>query len=58
MSADTDSTIIVKPIAELFRADSVALWATTYNLDLALFNEYLLGRLGDPPAQRRRTRRP
>src|SRR5205809_477006 len=40
---------IIKPISEVFRADCVALWATTYNIDLALFNEYLLGRLGDPP---------
>ena len=46
---DTDPALGIKPIAELFRADCVALWATTYNLDLALFNEYLLGRLGDPP---------
>lgn len=51
MSPDTntDPALVIKPIAELFRADCVALWATTYNLDLALFNEYLLGRLGDPP---------
>lgn len=51
MSADTDTeaALVIKPIDELFRADCVALWATTYNLDLALFNEYLLGRLGDPP---------
>jgi hypothetical protein len=41
--------MVIKPIAELFRADCVALWATTFNLNLALFNEYLLGRLGDPP---------
>lgn len=40
---------VIQPIAELFRADVVALWATTYNLQLALFNEYLLRRLGDPP---------
>ncbi|TFV91151.1 hypothetical protein [Blastococcus sp. CT_GayMR16] len=46
---DSDPALVIKPIAELFHADCVALWATTYNLDLALFNEYLLGRLGDPP---------
>jgi hypothetical protein len=39
----------IKPIDELFRSDAVAFWATTYNLDLTLFNEYLLRRLGDPP---------
>lgn len=39
----------IKAIDELFRADRVALWATTYNVQLALFNEYLLRRLGDPP---------
>jgi hypothetical protein len=33
----------------LFRSDRVAFWATTYNIQLALFNEYLLRRLGDPP---------
>lgn len=48
-TADTDPALVIKPIAELFHADCVALWATTYNIDLALFNEYLLGRLGDPP---------
>lgn len=39
----------VSPISELFRTDRVALWATTYNMDLDLFNGYLLGRLGEPP---------
>ena len=39
----------VQPIAELFSAAACGLWATTYNLDLPLFNEFLLGRLGDPP---------
>lgn len=39
----------IAPIVELFRADCIAFWATTYNLDLAFFNEYLLRRLGDPP---------
>jgi hypothetical protein len=39
----------VQPVAELFTAAASVLWATTYNLDLSLFNEFLLGRLGDPP---------
>lgn len=39
----------IRPIAELFRGDCVALWATTYNVQLSLFNEYLLRRLGDAP---------
>jgi hypothetical protein len=39
----------IQPIDELFKSDRVGLWATTYNLQLALFNEYLLRRLGDPP---------
>ena len=39
----------VKPVAELFTGTASALWATTYNMDLGLFNEFLLGRLGDPP---------
>lgn len=39
----------IRPIAELFRGDCVALWATTYNVELSLFNEYLLRRLGDAP---------
>ncbi len=39
----------VRPIAELFRGDCVAFWATTYNIELNLFNEYLLRRLGDAP---------
>ena len=39
----------VQPIAQLFRTDCSALWATTFNLELELFNEYLLGRLGEPP---------
>jgi hypothetical protein len=41
--------MMIKPIDELFKSDRAALWATTYNLELALFNEYLLRRLGDPP---------
>jgi hypothetical protein len=39
----------IQPVAELFTGAASALWATTYNMDLALFNEFLLGRLGDPP---------
>ncbi len=49
MSDEDNGLLRVSPISELFRADRVALWATTYNLDLDLFNGYLLGRLGDPP---------
>ena len=47
--APEQTTTSVKPIAELFSGGAVAFWATTYNLGLALFNEYLLRRLGDPP---------
>jgi len=39
----------VQPIAELFIGTATALWATTYSIDLALFSEFLLARLGDPP---------
>ena len=39
----------VRPVVELFRSNVIAFWATTYSIDLALFNEFLLGRLGDPP---------
>ena len=39
----------VQPVAELFTGDASALWVTSYTIDLALFNEFLLGRLGDPP---------
>lgn len=39
----------VQPINELFRPNVSALWATTYNVDLSLFNEFLLPRLGQPP---------
>lgn len=50
----TDATVApvqptVRPTVELFRSNVIALWATTYNIDLALFNEFLLARLGDPP---------
>ncbi|MDX3354820.1 hypothetical protein PV703_16210 [Streptomyces sp. ME01-24h] len=39
----------VRPILELFTGGAEALWATTYTMDLALFNEFLLARLGEPP---------
>lgn len=39
----------IKPIAELFLGGCSALWATTYSMDLGLFNEFLLPRLGEPP---------
>ncbi|MFH8483984.1 hypothetical protein [Streptomyces longisporoflavus] len=39
----------VRPIVELFAGSVEALWATTYTMDLGLFNEFLLARLGDPP---------
>src|ERR1039457_993993 len=39
----------VRPVLELFRSNVIAFWATTYSIDLALFNEFLLGRLGEPP---------
>jgi len=40
----------VQPVAELFTSAASALWATTYNMDLALFNDRRAGR---PPAHRR-----
>ncbi|MGH3276601.1 MAG: hypothetical protein ACRDNZ_20020 [Streptosporangiaceae bacterium] len=39
----------VQPIAELFTGAATAFWATTYSIDLGLFNEFLLPRLGEPP---------
>jgi len=39
----------VQPVAELFISTATALWATTYSIDLPLFSEFLLARLGDPP---------
>lgn len=39
----------VQPIVELFTGGAQALWATTYTMDLGLFNEFLLARLGEPP---------
>ena len=49
MTDPTDAVAEVKPVAELFISTTTALWATTYSIDLALFNEFLLARLGDPP---------
>ncbi|WP_406311876.1 hypothetical protein OHA77_24680 [Streptosporangium sp. NBC_01639] len=37
------------PVDELFTGAASALWATTYSVDLSLFNEFLLPRLGEPP---------
>jgi len=37
------------PIAELFTRSVSALWATTYNVDIRLVNEFLLPRLGALP---------
>ncbi len=39
----------VQPLNEIFTRGVSAMWAATYNVDLALFNEFLLGRLSDPP---------
>jgi hypothetical protein len=39
----------VQPVSEVFTGNVSALWATTYNVDLGLFNEFLLPRLGEPP---------
>lgn len=49
--ADDDGPPVptVQPAAELFTRSVTALWATTYSVDLALFSEFLLPRLGDPP---------
>jgi HKD family nuclease len=50
MSAANESDLPhIRPVLELFRSNALVFWATTYNIDLALFNEFLLGRLGDPP---------
>src|SRR5664279_5361832 len=46
---DASDTPRIQPVTELFRSNVIAFWATTYNIDLALFNEFLLGRLGEPP---------
>ncbi|MHA6622488.1 hypothetical protein [Pseudonocardia sp. DLS-67] len=39
----------LSPIVELFDRSMTGFWATTYNIDLRLFSEYLLPRLGNPP---------
>ena len=39
----------IQPVGELFTSDVTALWATTYSVDLSLFNEFLFARLGEPP---------
>ena len=50
MTDDADRGVVaVQPVAELFISTATALWATTYSIDLALFSEFLLARLGDPP---------
>ena len=36
-------------IANLFKPGTHAFWGTTYTLGLALFDQYLLRRLGGPP---------
>jgi hypothetical protein len=36
-------------IANLFKPGTRAFWGTTYALGLALFDQYLLRRLGGPP---------
>ena len=49
MTERSVTTDTVQPISELFNASTSALWATTYNIDLTLFNEFLFSRLGDSP---------
>jgi len=49
MSESSMTAETIRPIAELFRSSVTALWVTTFNLDLGLFNEFLLRRLGDAP---------
>jgi hypothetical protein len=39
----------IRPIDELFTGAVTGLWVTSYGIDLALFNEFLLARLGEPP---------
>lgn len=45
----TMETATLSPIADLFGRSTTAFWATTYNVDVRLFSEYLLPRLGAPP---------
>ncbi|TCK21941.1 hypothetical protein [Pseudonocardia endophytica] len=49
MSEEPAGAPVYRPVAELFTRPVSALWATTYNVDLALVNEFLLPRLGQPP---------
>lgn len=49
MDDASSGTAAVQPVAELFISTATALWATTYSIDLALFSEFLLPRLGEPP---------
>ncbi|MFE0590560.1 hypothetical protein [Micromonospora echinospora] len=48
-SGNGQATVRSRPVTELFTSTATALWATTYSVDLALFNEFLLPRLGEPP---------
>ena len=49
MIDDDSAARTLEPVRELFNSSISVLWATTYNLHLELFNEFLLPRLGDPP---------
>lgn len=49
MTASTQAEEPLRPIRELFTRSTSALWATTYNFDLRLVNEFLLPGLGQPP---------
>lgn len=49
MSQSSSTPQVIQPILELFSVNTSAFWATTYNIDLTLFSEFLLSRLGDPP---------
>jgi hypothetical protein len=47
--AESSAIPTVQPIAELFTGAATAIWSTTYSIDLGLFNDFLLPRLGEPP---------
>jgi hypothetical protein len=49
VTADVPMSARILPINELFTGAVTALWATSYSIDLSLFNEFLLTRLGEPP---------
>lgn len=49
MSESSIAGETIQPIVELFTSSVTALWVTTFNIDLGLFNEFLLRRLGDAP---------